>query len=79
MANENIYVEVDIEIVDQEEMEILLEAVQKGTKGDKGDKGDPGEKGDTGEKGDKGDPGDSVLNGVLLSGDDYMLESEVAE
>jgi len=30
-------------------------------------------------RGDKGEKGDSVLVGTLISGDDYMLESEVAE
>lgn len=39
----------------------------------KGDKGDPGEPGERGEK------GDSVLKGTLISGDDYIIESEVSE
>lgn len=40
--------------------------------------GDKGDKGDTGSQGERGEKGDSVLVGVLISGDDYILESEVS-
>lgn len=42
-------------------------------------KGDKGDQGIQGEQGERGEKGDSVLKGTLVSGEDYILESEVSE